>query len=59
MKSIVSRLLVVVLLLLVVAACSSTGTQQYPSGTARNPEYYRLYGPGSEQPPDYGTHSGE
>lgn len=58
MKSVVSYLLLVVLLLLVVA-CSSTPTQQqYPGGTARSAEYYRLYGPGSEQPPDYGTHSG-
>ncbi len=59
MKSVVSHLLLVVLLLLVVAACSSTQNSQYPGGTARSPEYYRLYGPGSEQPPDYGTHSGE
>ncbi len=59
MKSVVSHLLLVVLFLLVMAACAEMQSQQYPSGMARSPEFYRLYGPGSEQPPDYGTHSGQ
>ncbi len=55
-----AHLLWVVVLALVMAACSSTNNQQpRQSSMVHTPEYYRLYGPGAEQPPDYGTHSGE
>ncbi len=56
MKCALISLLLGVALALAVTACSSTYNRQARYGTTeRSPEYYHLYGPGAEEPPDYGT----
>lgn len=48
---------ILVLTVLVLGGCATsaqTRQEQQQTGMLRSPEYYRTFGPGAEQPPDYG-----